>query len=62
MSYALAALFFALAFVGACTVLHVTVRAYWPQIVAALRGQHGLAVSRAVAPRSVAQPRQRAAA
>lgn len=48
MIYVAAALLFALAFVAAATVLHLTVRDNWADIVRALRGELG--VKRPAAP------------
>jgi hypothetical protein len=55
-----AALFFALALVGAAAVIHMTVREYWQDILAALRGD--VPVRRALRPwsarfRGTARPR-----
>ena len=61
MTYLLAALFFSLVFIGAAVAIHLTVRAYWPEILAALRGELGLDVR--PAPRhALAQSMQRRAA
>jgi hypothetical protein len=42
MAYLAASLFFTLALLAAAVVIHLTVRAYWPEILAALRGELGL--------------------
>ena len=46
MAYLAAALFFTLSLLAAAVVLHVTVRLYWNDILAALRGELGRDVRR----------------
>jgi hypothetical protein len=43
VTYLAAALFFTLAFLAAAVVLHMTVRAYWSDIMLALKGELGRA-------------------
>jgi hypothetical protein len=58
-----AGLFFALVLTGAATLLHMLVREYWQEIVAALRGEMPVrSGSRSWAARSRATPRPRVVA
>jgi hypothetical protein len=41
VSYLAAALFFTLALLGAAVALHLTVQAYWAEILLALKGEWG---------------------
>jgi hypothetical protein len=61
MAYLAAALFFTLALLAAAVVLHVTVRLYWHDILAALRGELGREVRRPVQPAPAFAPRRHAA-
>lgn len=61
MAYLAAALFFTLSLLAAAVVLHVTVRLYWNDILAALRGEYGRDVTRP-APQAPAYARPRRAA
>jgi hypothetical protein len=62
VTYVLAALFFSLAFIGAAAAIHMTVRAYWFEILTALRGELGVAVSPAAEVRTVRRPAPQRAA
>ena len=54
-----ATLFFALVFIGAAAAIQVTARQYWFEILTALRGELGLDVRAAAAPRAQPQPQSR---
>jgi hypothetical protein len=49
VTYLLAALFFTLALLGAAVAIHMTVRAYWSEILLALKGELGAAPKRPAA-------------
>jgi hypothetical protein len=63
VTYLLAALFFTLALLGAAVAIHMTVRAYWTEILLALKGEWGVAATAQTAAPSpaYASRRQRAA-
>jgi hypothetical protein len=56
-----AALFFTLALLAAAVAIHLTVRLYWAQIVAALRGELGREVNRPARPARAYAVNRRAA-
>jgi hypothetical protein len=61
MAHLAAALFFTLSLLLAVVAVHVTVRLYWNDILAALRGQHRAPVRQPVRPAAAFAPRQHAA-
>jgi hypothetical protein len=61
MTHLAAALFFTLSLLAAAVAIHVTVRLYWDQIVAALRGELGRDVRRPAAAAPAYAPRRHAA-
>ena len=61
MAYLAAALFFTLSLLAAVVVLHVTVRLYWNDILAALRGELGRDVRSSAQPAPAFAPRRHAA-
>jgi hypothetical protein len=50
VTYLAAALFFTFALLAAAVAIHMTVRAYWAEIVLALRGELGRPVTYRIAP------------
>ena len=61
MIHLAAALFFTVALLGAAVAIHMTARAYWPQILAALRGELGREVRRPARPAQAYAARRHAA-
>ena len=61
MTHLAAALFFSLTLLAAAVAMHMTVRLYWQDILAALRGEHGRDVRRPQPAAPAYAPRRHAA-
>ncbi len=60
MIHLAASAFFVLAFLAAAVIIHLTVRAYWAEIILALRGELGLKQPVRQAPARAMRPRHAA--